>query len=366
MTVAFYAPLPPAKTGVADYAAALLAALCKRGAVKIGAKKADVHLYHLGNNQLHRGIYERALSLPGVVVLHDAVLHHLLLGALNSDQYVEEFVYNYGEWYRDYAVELWRDRGLSGSDSRYFRYPMLRRIAETSRAVIVHNQAASAIVRSHVERARIFEIPHLFIEPPPVSQWEVMRLRQELGVAPHGTLFGVFGYLRESKRLRTILKSFHSLRRKQPDVWLLVAGKFVTPEFGAALQPLLERPGVVRYDFVPEPQFSRLAAATDVCINLRHPSAGETSGISIRFMGMGKPIIISDSEENSRIPPDACLRVPVGVEEQEALTTQMAWLARFREAACAVGHRAKAYIREHHDLDRVAANYWQVLRECCG
>ena len=44
----------------------------------------DVALYHVGNNALHREIYQRALTNPGVVVLHDAVLQHLLLGMLGE------------------------------------------------------------------------------------------------------------------------------------------------------------------------------------------------------------------------------------------------------------------------------------------
>ena len=101
MTVGFHSPLPPAATGVAEYAATLLAALRERGEVVPGARDAGVHLYHLGNNQLHREIYRRALEKPGVVVLHDAVLHHFLLGSLDREAYIEEFVYNYGEWHRD-------------------------------------------------------------------------------------------------------------------------------------------------------------------------------------------------------------------------------------------------------------------------
>jgi len=80
VTVGFDAPLPPARTGVADYAAALLSALRRRGTVEVNPRRADVWLYHLGNNQLHRDIYRRALARPGIVVLHDAVLQHFFLG----------------------------------------------------------------------------------------------------------------------------------------------------------------------------------------------------------------------------------------------------------------------------------------------
>src|SRR5690348_15871167 len=36
------------------------------------------HLYQLGNNLDHAHVYRTALRVPGIVVLHDPVLHHLV------------------------------------------------------------------------------------------------------------------------------------------------------------------------------------------------------------------------------------------------------------------------------------------------
>ena len=130
MKVGFYSPLPPAPTGVADYAAALLAALKKQGVVEVEAADADVALYHIGNNHLHREIYRRALAHPGVVALHDAVLQHFFLGMLDQAAYEEEFVYNYGGWTRSLAEDLWKNRARSAADPRYFEYSMLKRLVD--------------------------------------------------------------------------------------------------------------------------------------------------------------------------------------------------------------------------------------------
>src|SRR5262249_50347144 len=156
----YFSPMPPEATGVADYSAALVPYLRRHGQVTINSP-GDVNLYHIGNNGLHRAIYDQALAQPGVVMLHDAVLQHFFLGSLDESRYVDEFVYNYGEWSRGLARELWQERSRSGADARYFARPMLKRIAAESRAVIVHNPAAAAIVREHAPSARIVEIPHL-------------------------------------------------------------------------------------------------------------------------------------------------------------------------------------------------------------
>lgn len=363
MKVGYHSPLPPARTGVADYAAALLGALRRYGEVEPGAVRADVHLYHLGNNQLHRDIYGRALEQPGVVVLHDAVLHHFFLGCLEETRYVEEFVYNYGEWHREMARELWRDRARSASDPVYFAWPMLRRICEVSRAVIVHNPAAARMVAAHAPAARIKEIPHFAAAGPLPPAGETVRFRQRLGIPACAFVFGVLGYLRESKRPASIAAAFARVRQASPNAALLIAGEFASADLERALAPVLENPGVVRIGYVPEDGFRMLAAVIDAGISLRYPSAGETSGIAVRLMGMGKPVIVSDSEENSRFPDGACVRAVAGEAEVDALAESMIFLARFPEAAREIGRRAEYHIRRHHSLEGAAEAYWSVLTD---
>jgi|HubBroStandDraft_1064217.scaffolds.fasta_scaffold34431_2 glycosyltransferase involved in cell wall biosynthesis len=361
MKVAYYAPLPPARTGVADYAAALLAALRRHGDVQPNARHAGVALYHLGNNQLHRDIYRRALAEPGIVVLHDAVLHHFFLGALDRAAYIDEFVYNYGEWHRALADDLWRARASSGFDRRYFDYPMLRRIAERSRTVIVHNPAAARMVRQHAPGATVVEIPHLFAAPDLPPAWEVVRLRQSLGIPTHAFLFGVFGYLRESKRLFSVLRAFDRLRQTRPDTHLLVAGPFVSADLERAGAPLLNAPGIVRLPYLAPRDFWSAALAVDACINLRYPAAGETSGIAIRLMGVAKPVLLTNGEENSPYPPTACLRIEPGVAEEDSLWRHMFLLTSVKECAGEIGLRASAHIVEHHQAVRIAQQYWDTL-----
>ena len=361
MTVRFYAPLPPARTGVADYAAALLAEMKKHGRVEIAPSNCDVALYHLGNNGLHRDIYRRALERPGVVVLHDAVLHHFLLGQLDEAAYVEEFVYNYGEWNRGLARELWRGRASSASDRRYFDYPMLRRIVERSRAVVVHNPAAASIVAEHVPQARVVEIPHLFVSPPTaIGGADAIRWRQSAGIDTGSFLFGVFGYLRESKRLMAVLDAFREVHRGCPCATLLIAGDFVSSDLERAVSAMLPAPGIVRRPHLPEREFWLAASAVDACINLRYPAAGETSGIVVRMMGIGKPVMVTESLECSRFPEDACLRIAPGVPERDSLREHMTLVASMPDIAATIGERAAAHIDTHHGVQKAAARYWEV------
>ena len=92
----------------------------------------------------------------------------------------------------------------------------------------------------------------------------------------------------------------------------------------------------------------------DVVVNLRYPASGETSGIGLRMMGIGKPVLTSDGEG---------LEVPAGVGEEERLAETMRECAehpgRVREYGLAVRER----VRREHDLGVVAERYMAVLRE---
>jgi glycosyltransferase involved in cell wall biosynthesis len=361
VTIGFYSPLPPAPTGVADYCSSLLKALQPLTDVKVNAD-GDVCLYHLGNNHLHREIYNRALERPGVVMLHDAVLHHFFLGTLDREAYVAEFVFNYGEWSWSQAETLWRDRARSAVDPRYFEYAMLRRIAEISRGVVVHNPGAAAIVRRHTNKDSIFEVPHLLEPPAPLPAARIERVRAAWNLGQETFVFGIFGHLRESKRLHTCLAAFEIVR-SQMDCALLVCGAFVSGDLERSIGARLSRPGIIRMGYIPDREFWETAQATDACLNLRYPTAGETSGIAIRLMGAGKPVILSATEETSGLPEGTCIRVDPGVAETEMLAQYMGWLARERDWAAEIGRRAAGYIRECHSPERAARMYLEAIRQ---
>ncbi len=304
---------------------------------------------------MHHQIYARAIAEPGVVVLHDALLQHFFMGTLDEHAYVEEFVYNYGDWSRELARDLWLGKASSGLRHAYYEYPMLKRLAERSLAIIVHNPGAARVVRRHAPGAKIVEIPHLFADVP-------LPPRSRLPGCSAAYLFGIFGYLRESKRVLPALRAFRRVRSARPNTGLLLAGEFVSSDLARAVKPYLEDPGVVRIHHMSEDEFLRAAAATDACINLRYPSAGETSGIEIRFMGGGKPVLVSNSEETVRYPETACLRVDTGAAEEEMLAEYMLSLRILTGFGDAIGRAASEHIRHRHSIERVAGLYWETLR----
>jgi glycosyltransferase involved in cell wall biosynthesis len=334
---------------VADYAHRLLPAL----------GNSAVNLYHLGNNPLHNEIYTKALSEPGIVVLHDAVLHHFQLGRLTRDEYIAEFVYNYGEWKRPLAEELWDGRSSSGINPRYFQFPLIRRVVERSKAVIVHNPGAAEIVKAH-GGVNVYVIPHFF-EPAPVDIAAAAYFRQQGGIPQAAKLFGIFGYLRETKRIASSITAFRRLRAVEPDAHLLIAGEPVSAGLARMLDSECATEGIHRAGHLTDDELNTAAAAVDCCVNLRYPAAGETSGIAIRMMGIGKPVIMSRGLEIAGLPECAWLGVTPGPGEIEELFLQMSLVARLPGLARDIGEQARRYIAEHHSIETVARKYRDLL-----
>ncbi len=115
MRVAYFSPLPPARSGIADYSEALIASLRQLVELDVFSSAAkpfdpahyDATLYQVGNNGFHDFVYETALRHPGVAVMHESNLHHLIADLTikrgNWDAYVAECEFNGGATARAFA-----------------------------------------------------------------------------------------------------------------------------------------------------------------------------------------------------------------------------------------------------------------------
>ena len=99
--------------------------------------------------------------------------------------------------------------------------------------------------------------------------------------------------------------------------------------------------------YIDEIDFFRYLKAADVVVNLRYPTAGETSGTLIRTLGAGKPVIVSDFGQFADFPEDICLKVAPGENEERDLYSVSAQarvpttaLARRWAQGCRVHSRA--------------------------
>ena len=99
-------------------------------------------------------------------------------------------------------------------------------------------------------------------------------------------VFGVFGSLVRIKRVTVALLAFAEIRRRWPQARLVIAGHASAPDIVAEVRQTIAQLGVsgsVRLALSPDkPEFEELITATDAVINLRWPTAGETSAVMMR------------------------------------------------------------------------------------
>src|SRR5207244_2930051 len=124
--------------------------------------------------------------------------------------------------------------------------------------------------------------------------------------------------------------------------------------------------GVERIDYVDEERLWSVMAACDVCVSLRSPTMGETSGSAIRALALGKPLLVSDVGWFAELPDDAAMKVPVDEDEVPALAASLELLASSEATRHAMSDAARAHVRREHDVHGVAASYVAALEEAAG
>ena len=362
MKVAYYSPLPPSRSGVADYSALLLPELRRRIEVVLAAPgrfrrdpAADISLYHVGNDaEAHGWIVESLRRRPGVVVLHDFVLHHLVVG----------LTFARGDA-AGYLAAMEREEGLVGRllayavldnklpplwETRPEDFPLAGEVLDRASALIVHSHYVERRAREAGYRGPIVRIPH--------PAWPLPAF-EPAGVEGD-PLYGCFGHLNESKRIAELLAAFARLRERRPGARLLLVGSFAV-----RLARLQLPEGVIRKEYVPEDELWSLMAACDAIVSLRSPTMGETSGSAIRALSLGKPLVVSDVGWFSELPHDAVVKVPVDEREEDTLPAALEALADPGVRA-SMGARARELIDREHRLDLVAEAYAAALEELAG
>ena len=376
MRVAHYSPMPPERSGIADYSALLLPALSRHVDVQVvrrgrtrPPRGVEVALYHLGNNPDAHGWIVDALrrrpgGRPGVVVLHDFVLHHLVagltIGRRNGHAYLDAMEREGGVVGRLLGHGVLDKRIPPLWESRPDDFHLAGEVLGLATGLIVHSHHVEDRARAAGYEGPIWRIPH--------PAWPVPELGPSDG-SPHGRpLLGCFGNLNASKRIPQLLEAFARLRRDHPGARLLLVGA-TSPGFDLErrLQRLgLSEEGIVRLDYVAEERLWSLMAACDACVNLRAPTMGETSGSVVRQLSLGKPVVVSDVGWFSELPDDVALKVPVEDREVETLHAALELLATQEDARRAMGAAAAELARREHDLGRVAERYAAVLEQAAG
>ncbi|HXJ63160.1 MAG TPA: hypothetical protein VNN79_05355, partial [Actinomycetota bacterium] len=392
MRIAWWSPLPPMPSGIADYTTELVPYFLDRTDVDVycprgtrwkrpktpdGATLRDPSefitprsyagiFYHLGNNPWHEYIYNQARRRPEIAVFHDAVLHHLISQATiesGDDARYEGILHGeYGS--RGDRIAMLRRNGVH-TDYEKFLFPLTAHVAERARGVVVHSHDAAERIHEQAPNVPLVVIPHHAGEPPPeVAGIDRAEARRRLHIPDGAFVVGHFGFITRPKQPAAVVNGFWGLHQEFPDSLLLMVGADHT---GGALDRLIDqvhlRSAVRNAGYVDLERFYIYLRACDAIINLRYPTAGESSGTLARSLAEGRAVIVNNYASWAELPSDVALKVEIDGPQAEQVAGLLLHLARDPAYRAGVEERSRQYAIDHLDPNTCRDQYLAFANE---
>jgi len=377
--ILYASPFPPQASGIADYSMAMVEALrgrfdltlyvrgeegppgfpaLRRGVDPVAFEAFDERVYHIGNNfAYHDYIYEAALRHPGVVVLHECVLYYLVIGLYRERPDFYRRLYEIGG---ARAVSIVKYLVKEGADlMRYHapeRLPLNRELLRSENRFIVHSHYAERMVRAEAgDQARVCRINMLLHNRRCAPVVDRAAVWERLGIPAGATVLASFGFVAATKLNDVVCRVVERLQRK--DVYYVMVGHGDSAEGYVS-----DRIRITGY--VGMQAFEEYLAASDMVLNLRYPTMGETSSSLLRALEAGKPCIVSDVGWFSELPDNAVLKLDAGSRTilEEQLYEALDIFLRQPEPFLKMGREAAAYAAREHAPERIAGEMEAFLR----
>jgi glycosyltransferase involved in cell wall biosynthesis len=385
--VAWVSPVPPSSSGIADYSAELLPHLAERFEIELvidplerqvtgtisadhtvlradeidgrhDARPYDAFVFHLGNSHFHVYMLDLLRRFRGLVVLHDLHLAGLIGAATRA-----------GMWPHGRAGELEADGqvDLSGSTRADLMLeeavlegcPFNRELLGLAEAVIVHSEWARQRV------SRLVQVPTQIVQPAMAPQPRSQEQeRSRLGWPPDAFVIATLGEVRPSKRVASIIQAVAALRRSSGrQIQFVIVGD-VESELQNALISLAKSLGIPSsLSFagrVSLEDFKSYAQAADACVQLRHPTRGETSAALLRALAAGAACVVSADGPMGELPDTVVLKVRSRHESTD-LVAALARLMGDSGLRGQLGHAALSHVQTHHSFRQAADGYAAMI-----
>jgi glycosyltransferase involved in cell wall biosynthesis len=329
-------PLPPIRSGVSDYAVELLDELGRVADIRIAcppgwiqpedwplgenfelvpatttADAGEISLVHIGNNPHHLWLIDRLADPLPVVVLHDLVLHHLMVEVWASEgaegELEEKLVRAHGK--AGAALARAREFGLAGGREA-FLFPARSLFVANAKGTIVHSRWALDRLRSEFPAMASARVGLPAVDPGSVDR---SQERAHLNCADDETILMHLGFLTPEKGLSEVMTGLGAAVRAGVKARLLLVGE------GRNVQAVLDAAAaiglgdhVTATGWLPHDRLLRAPAAADLGVVLRTPSAGETSAAVIRFLACGTPVAVGGLKQFLEWPETAAPRLTPG------------------------------------------------------
>jgi len=383
MRLAYFSPLTPQRSGISDYSEELLPELAEGAEIEIfvdGFEPSNksirdafaVHNYrqhpeileklgeydailcHMGNNhQYHSGIYEVARTRSTVIVFHDFALQHFFL----------ERARELGDW-NVYLAELEADAGLNiraeaeaalvqgAVPPQYHNplgFPLNSRLANQAEGIIVHSQWSQSRLARIAPGTPIVKINH-HVRVPEAGHTRERVNENKLSIAS-------FGFITPTKGLESAIRALAALKSNHRFHYYIVGetNRYFDLEALIRLYGLQDR--IYLTGYVSLEEFNRRMMETDIAINLRDQTVGETSGSLCRLMAAGVPTIVSNIGWFSELPDNCVVKIDPGSDADLQICAYLNELIQNRRLRQSLGENARNLVLSQHQVKTTAAEY---------
>ena len=390
-------PLPPAPTGIADYSALLLRELSRRApelAIETLSTREEVErfrlpsephvlVYQVGNSPHHDFLYPALFRHPGVLVLHDLVLHHARLFSHLESPAVRAYREDIGdstkresarvrlEEYRSEAREAYPAVGDDlaeialriGGGRLLYTYPLYEHLVRRSRLTLVHSETARDEVLSSCPGADVKRVRMGVPLPALVPRDEA---RRKLGLPKEELILASFGLVTPEKRISTAIRALARLKAAGVRAtYLLVGGQVAHYDPLREARELGVAENVRLVGRVPEDEFHLYAFAADLCLNLRYPSAGETSATLLGLLACGRSVVVTDQIDVRELPDSVVARSALEGDE-DGLYCDLMDLLRVERRRRDLGEAARRYAESEASPEVMAEDYLTAIAAVAG
>ena len=387
----YVSPLPPERTGIADYSAELLPALAKYYDIEVvvaqeqvsdtwvqsncpirdsqwlrsNAHKMDRVLYHVGNSPFHQHMFSLIEEIPGTVVLHDFFLSGLL-------SYLENFDIIKYAW----VHALYQSHGYLAVQERYHesesgdvqtKYPVNLPILQNAQGVIVHSDYSRNLANEWYGTNFSDDWKVIPLLRKPCKKIARAQSRKILRLKVDDYVICSFGFLDSTKLNHCLLQAWlESGLSKDLNCVLIFVGENHGGEYGVRLLENIRASGLVKRIFisgwVDSVTYSHYLAAADLAVQLRTLSRGETSAAVLDCMNHALPTIVNANGSMANLPSDVVWRMPDNFDQSQ-LVEALEVLWKNAEKRNTLGKRAQKNIQTQHAPDQCAKQYVEAIEQ---
>jgi len=266
----------------------------------------DLVVYNFGNHlPFHGEIFDVSRQHPGIVVLHDFVMHHFfaalyLESRRDPGAYLAEMEYRYGV-----AGRAAGERSLQGNPvwetDEVVDFPLVERCTEGALGVVAHSEYLLDAVRRHYSGpTRKINLPYEL----PVGRTAAGR--SSLGIPDDQLMVLTVGHVNANKRVHATLEAL-------PDGMHFVVAGPTDPNYKKRLDEVVaNRKLGSRVHFlgrVSDEVLHTCLVAADLCVNLRWPAMEGASASVIEEMLYSKAVIVSDVGFYKELPADCVIKI---------------------------------------------------------